>query len=41
MLQSLIAIDFFPSDLSGPEVVAILRDLALSAHTQEVLMRSV
>ena len=41
MLQSLIAIDSLPSDLSGPEVVAIFWDLALTAHTQEVLMRSV
>ena len=36
MLQSMIVID-----LSGPEVVAIFRDLALSANTQEVLMSSV
>ena len=40
MLRSLIAIDLFPSDLSGPEVGAIFRDLALATHTQEVLMRS-
>ena len=40
MLQSLIAIDLFPSDLSDPEVIAIFWDLVLSAHTQEVLMRS-
>ena len=42
MLQSSIAIDSLPSDdsdLSGLEVVAISRDLVLSAHTQEVLMR--
>ena len=41
MLRSLIAMDLFPSDLSGPEVVAIFPDLALTAHTQEVLMRSI
>ena len=41
MLRSLIAIDLFPSDLSGPEVGAIFRDLALATHTQEVLMRSI
>ena len=35
MLQSSIAIDSLPSDLSGPEVVAISWDLALIAHTQE------
>ena len=37
----MIAIDLFPSDLSGPEVVAIFLDLALTTHTQEVLMRSI
>ena len=41
MLRSLIAIDLFPSDLSGPEAVAIFPDLALTAHTQEVLMGSI
>ena len=41
MLQSLIAIYLLPSDLSGPEVVTILRDLALSAHTQGILMSGV
>ena len=41
MLRSLIAIDLFPSDQSGPEVVAIFPDFALTAHTQEVLMRSI
>ena len=41
MLQSGIAIDLFPSDLSGPEVVTIFRDLALSVHTQGVLMSGV
>ena len=42
MLQSSFAIDSLPSDLSGPEVVAISRDLALIAHFPEVvLMRSV
>ena len=38
MLQSLIAIHLFPSDLSGQEVVAIFRDLALTAYTQKVRM---
>ena len=38
MLQSSIASDFLPSDLSGPEVVAISGDLALTAHTREVVM---
>ena len=41
LLRSLIAIDLFPSDLSGPEVVTIFPDLVLTAHTQEVLMRSI
>ena len=33
MLQSLIAIDLLASDLPGPEIVAIFRDLALTAYT--------
>ena len=40
MLQSLIAIDLFPSDLSGSKVGSIFRDLALPAHTQEVLIEA-
>ena len=35
-----IAIDSLPSDLSGPEVFIVSWDLKLTAHTQEVLMRS-
>ena len=37
MLQSSISLLSLPSDLSGPEVLAIYRDLVLTAHTQEVL----
>ena len=40
MLLSSIAIDLLSSDLSGPEVFTVSWDLTLTAHTQEVLMRS-
>ena len=40
VLLSAVTFNSLPSGLSGPEGFSMSRNLALTAHTQEVLMRS-